>query len=168
MKKIILLILLITQNIICAQDNNFSIHENNLIWQKVYNENINQTDLIKQLQLSGKFDKTELVNNNIDFSFKFTCEDVRPYGYKNMSDAIYFIKGGICTGNIEFKDSKYRVTIFKFDIYEPVNGYKTRPLSDYVIKKGSFRKDPVFDRGFDYLNQHFTKSFSVKSTNDKW
>ncbi|HLV50705.1 MAG TPA: hypothetical protein VKY44_01960 [Flavobacterium sp.] len=181
MKKTIIfmwLILAFTYNL-QAQDsvNNFSSENNKIIWQKVFETNLDFNQLTDKIKESGILEKIEIGENKILGQSKPIEADFKGAGYSEMSTPMYiarsFFDGFVM---IEFKDGKYRVTFKNIMLTQKYNdglskeGEKTT-IETFGLKsgknefKGAFTKSPS-----KILNYTFTKSFDFKSLdkNDNW
>jgi len=158
------LILLLSPVLSFAQLENFSIDNNNVVWQKVFNDSTSTDHLTKQLKLSGKFINVQNLNNDIEFDFEYTRDDFKIYGYTYMRGAFFISNGGVCKGIIEFKDNKYRVTITRIIVKELKPHFNEAPLSEYAVKKNQFRTEKAITESLIYFDKYFIYLFTPKNT----
>lgn len=152
-----------------AQVSNFTIENNNLIWSKVYNDSVSSENLLKIVRTKGKFDQINLANNEINFTLQYSNSDLKPYGYKYMTGAIFLQTGGTCIGLIEFKENRYKVSVYSIKINpDSEEDSKEYPLSEYALKKGEIKKIGTIRKALEFYDGYLTDVFSSKTVNKDW
>ena len=163
MKKLLLLLLF---PLLGFSQHNFSIIKNNLVWEKVFPGSVMPEEMMKQIKLTGKCQFTEFNYDVVDFCITYTPDDLRRYGYRLIPDPSFLAKGGLCTGMVEFKEGRYKVTIFKLECYDPDEGMIIMPVNDFALKDGQLRDRESFERALSYYDQYFTFLFEkIVNTN---
>ena len=165
MKKLILLLLF---PLLGYSQHNFSIVKNNLVWEKVFYSDASPLDIMKQVKLTGKCQYIDYNYDVLDFCITYTREDMKHYGYRLIPDPAFLSGGGLCTGMIEVKDGRYKVTIFKLECYDPEEGLIIEPISDYALKDGELRDRESFERALSYYDQFFTFIFEGITPGNSW
>lgn len=169
MKKIIFFLACFCVVQVYAQNNNFKIDRNNLIWQKVYESQLDITALHNSLRLQPNYTEIKLDKDIISFEFQYEGKkDLSAFGFKKGRFPSFIWPGGSCSGFIEFKDGKYRVTINKIKLIDDYNGELIMNLSDYVVKKGKLRQQRRFTKITDLYNRFFADKFYVKQVVSSW
>lgn len=167
MKYILLLIFIPLLNF--GQSNNFIVTENkNINWINVFNDTISPANFVTALQTTGKFERIEIINNKVEFTFTFNRQDLKLHGYKVLSDPTFIGLGGTCKGFAEFKDNKYRVTLHTIDVNNNTyNSESQSPLNTYLLKNDATLRDgDKYIRALNYFNSFFTNLFTIKIKTD--
>lgn len=157
--------------------NNFSPENNKIIWEKVFETEMDFNQLTDKIKESGTLEKIEIGENRVLGQTKPIDADFKGAGYGEMSTPIYVARNffdGFAV--IEFKDGKYRVTLKKIMLtqqYEDALSTKGEKstIESFGIKKGknemkgAFMKSPSI-----ILDYTFTNTFNFKSVdkNDNW
>lgn len=177
MKKILLLLLMIPFFTFAQNEvNNFKVNDQRLlVWQKVFESDVNPDQLFGQLLSTGFFKDVNKTDSTFFGLFQGIEPDYKGYGSSEMSTPIYiarsFINGGV---RIEIKDGRYRVTLQNLTLEQKYSdglskqGEKSKiegfALSNDKIKSG-FSKKPAA-----ILDYTFNKIFKVSddNSNDDW
>lgn len=159
MKKIFLLFILIS-GFTFAQNKNFEIEDNLIVWKVVYQDSLSVLNLKNNPRLEFKNDSTGVIK-------KTNFED------KKLNQLTADFK-------IESKSGKYRVSVFNIKFYvEPIGlysgGISMQTISEYTIEKSLLKKDgTIREKYFGYnltetLNPHLTDLFKIKKkSNTDW
>jgi len=136
--------------------NNFSIENNKVIWQKVYDTSMSFEQLSKSVTESGLFENLVIDENKITGQLKIISADYKGAGYYEMTTPMYVVRSffdGFVL--IEYKDSKYRAN-FK-------NIMLTQKFDDPIVKQGSKTHIEFYALKRDKQNfaSLFTKSASL-------
>lgn len=142
----------------------YNKEDKNIYWRKTFN-NGEQLDVLRHLsfinaEITHK-DSTKIVGvvkkvlrkDKNDYEFTFNNSHLK--GVSAFPCEMYF--------NIDFKDQRYRVTIYKiiFDARGTIMGAPN--INELLIKKdGDLRK--FADNDFTALDKHFVKIFDIKET----
>ena len=174
MKKITLILFaVLSVSLSYGQDStNFSVVDNGLVWQKVYNTTLTFKQLAEQVKLSGVFesDKLTIVENSLYGELKRMKMDYKGAGY-TKTGAPAFILSNEYSGfaAIDFKDNRYRVTFKKILMSGQINGNnyeKNFPIESQFVREGMIRS--YLNKGaIKVLNYNFTKAFDFKEA-AKW
>lgn len=157
--------------------NNFSLENNKVIWQRVFETDMEFGTLVERIRESGVLLNFTIGDNKVMGDFKPIEADYVGAGYSEMTTPMYiarsFFKGYAV---IEFKDEKYRVTLKnimlaqKYDDGISDEGEKST-LESWAVK----RRKSEFKRAFSkspskILNYTFTETYTfIPSTNnDSW
>jgi hypothetical protein len=152
MKKIVIGFLLFTLTGF-AQNKNFTIEDNLIVWKKIYDDSSNILDLKNNPRLEFKTDSTGYIK-------KTNFED------KKLNQLTGEFK-------IESKNGKYRVSVFNIKFYvTPVGmysgGISMQTISEYTIETSLIKKDgTIREKYFGYnltetLNPHLEELFIIK------
>ncbi len=181
MKKtfILLSVICIFSFSIKAQEtiNNFSAENNKIIWQKVFETELNLNQLTEKIKESGILEDIEIGENKILGQTKPIDADFKGAGFGEMSTPMYIARSffdGFAL--IEFKDGKYRVTLKNIMLTQQYDdglseeGEKST-IESFGIKrgknemKGAFKTSPSI-----ILDYTLTNSFTFKLTekDDIW
>jgi len=116
MKTLIFLIYLpILIGFSTSETDNFEIENGKLIWQKVYETELTKEQLTDKIKSSGNFKNVELNESGIIAEINNLTLDFKGYGSSEMSTPMYIARNSVNSFvQIEFKDSKYRVSIKKY------------------------------------------------------
>lgn len=161
MKNYFFLFCFIQLQISFAQ-HNFNTDNSTLVWQKVINDTTSITAksaTLKQLGFS-----TEVQNNTIIISKPYSLEELEPHGYKWSGFPTYMFPGEF-SGIVEFKDSKFRVTITSIQLNNITFNTKLQ-LSEYVLKKGEINQKKHHLKVLNTFNSYFTALFTKSPDND--
>ena len=165
MKKLLLLLLF---PLLGFGQHNFSIIKSNLVWEKVFPGTVTPEEMMKQIKLTGKCQYVDFNYDVLDFCISYTPDDFKRYGYRNLPDPSFLSEGGICTGMIEFKEGRYKVTVFKLECYDPVDGIVIYPVNNYVLKDGEMRDSDRYERSLSYYDQYFSYLFDKMPEGKAW
>ena len=181
MKKINILISFIFAFIISlnAQEsiNNFFPENNKIIWQKVFETEMEFNQLVAEIKESGILQNIEIGENKILGQTKPIDADFKGAGYGEMSTPMYVARNffdGFAI--IEFKDGKYRVTLKnimltqQYDDTLSEEGEKTT-IETYGIKKGKNSIKKAFTKSSSIiLDYTFSNTFTFEPSdiNDNW
>jgi hypothetical protein len=160
-----------------AQDEtkNFSIESNSLIWQKVYETDLNFEELQTAIKEAGTFEYIEVSENSIIGDVKPFRSDYKSAGYSTaMAPIIVARSDNKGFAIIEYKEGKYRITFknlkFKQRSTDPLfeKGEETT-LEEMAIKKGEFKKS-FLKATATILNYSFSEHFKFEKPvqNDNW
>lgn len=165
--KLFIFILSLISTAIYSQTN-FQIIENNTVWQKVYEDSINIESYLKHLKLTGKFQSIDIINEKtINFTLKYNSEDLKPFGYRFMNDAIFLQHPASASGTIELKENRYRINIFSIELTDP-STKDTLSINEYFLRKGKFREMKTVVRAIEYYDKLFLSIFAKKDISDQW
>jgi len=153
--------------------NNFLIEENKVIWQKVFETPLSFRDVVEKVKESGAMTSMEEGDTKIIGDLKPLPADFKGAGYTMMNTAIIVTSSDLLGYVlVEYKDNRYRVTIKNIQLSQKYDdplsemGQKTS-IEVYAIKKGEF-KNSFLNSISKILDYTFTKTFSVKKSNDNW
>jgi hypothetical protein len=153
----VIILLLIT---ITAQAQHIEVVNNKLQWQKVYNTDLSQEEVLKALYLKGV--KSQ---NSAQLMVNFTTTDLEPYGFKSSKFATYIQLGGNYTATLEFKQGKYRVTVNNIMVRNLLNEEIHLDISEFMVRRGQLRTGKSHQKVKQLLEAYFTEFFKV-TTND--
>jgi hypothetical protein len=177
MKHLLIIFISVFITNIQSDNENFQVENGSLVWQKVYQTDLSQEELIKQIKTSGKFDEIKSFEDNLSASISRNKLDFKELGESNSSVPIYIASSDI-SGFIlfEFKEKKYRVTVKNIKLVQQYKDALSEEgeltnIEDFALKnknsefRSSFLKKPA-----QILDYTFTKLTKIekKSTNDEW
>jgi len=160
MKTLILLIFAIP----ALAQTNFTVANNTVVWQKVYQD----TTSFNQYYAFLKHNHFTVTADGefIDFSKDFTTQEFKPYGYRAMEFPTLFYDGYI-KGNVEFKDGKYRVTINQIIFKDALTLETYNPIEDWFIKNGTLKTSNMHTKVLTTMDAYFLNQFTYQ-TPDGW
>lgn len=149
-------------------NHNFKIESNNLIWQKVYENENSIHDLYESLRQQGNYEKIYIVRDEVIFTINFESKnELEAHGYKSSSYPSYIKPGGKFTGYLQKKDNKYRVTITNVDFNW--NGDLVENIDDATLKKGELRDNNRTKKVIQLFDRYFNSKFDlVKNNEQNW
>lgn len=148
---------------------NFKMEDGNLLWQKVYETELSNDEIIKSFKTSGIIKDIETLENSLTGTIENLNLDYSGYGKTEINTAMYisrnYFKSFVL---IEFKKSKYRITLKQMKLVQKFSDGLNKEgeiseLKDYSIKNNnsnfrkSFKKSPS-----KILNFTFDKVFEIK------
>lgn len=180
MKKLIFLVGIIFSIALTlkAQEpvNNFLLENNKIIWQKVFETEMNFDELVEKIKESGIFLEPEIGENKILGQTKPIEADFVGAGYSEMSTPIFVARSffdGFAI--IDFKDGKYRGTLKNIMLTQKYADVLTEEgekstLESFGVKKRKNRLKRGFTKSTSaILDYTFTKQFKFKQdTDDGW
>lgn len=172
-KNILLLAILITQNIFSQNQtdtlHNFKVEDNVLIWQKVFETNLKEKEktFITKIITHFKYNNLQEIDNIISFSVSDDTIDYKKYGGKWGTTAIFVQYPNNYLVVVDFKESKYRITIKNINLSSNNRNLATN-LEDYVLRNNQIKNSKTFNKALDYYNKHFTEKFTITTKKDDW
>ena len=160
-----------------SETDNFLIENGQVIWQKVYETDLTNEELIGQIKTSGPFENVSENNESLTAEINQLSMDFKGYGVSEMSTPMYVSRSYVKTFVlIEFKEKRYRVTLknIKFvQKYEDALSKEgeTTDLELFALKKrntefkSSFLNKP--SKIMDFTFQKVT-DFNGEVKEDKW
>lgn len=151
MKRLILIFTFFAQLTFSQNNYNFSIQNNLVEWQKVYETNLTKNDIESILKTNGIFKNIDFGENSITGYIENISADYKGAGSTGMNTSFY-VQNSTIAGQfqLEFKEGKYRAIINGINLKTTNNlsgggisvmsANSTQPLSDYAIKNSQFRK----------------------------
>lgn len=156
-------------------NNNFLIEDNKLIWQKVFEKQLDFDELQKEIKETGIIENMEVSNISIIGDLRQLSIDYKGAGYNGANTPIIITRSNLtayCL--IEFKENKYRVTLRNINLIQKSDdvlfkmGEKTS-LDIMAIKDGNFRKAFIKTSSV-IIDYSFSNAFSLSTDkkNDNW
>lgn len=151
---------------------NFKLNEVNLVWQKVYETELSNNEILKSFKTSGIITEIDTLENSITGTIKNLSLDYKGFGKSEMSTSMYITRSYFqCFVLIELKEKRYRITLKEMKLVQKYSDALSEEgeiseLEDYAIKnskkdfKKSFKKSPS-----GILNYTFDKVFLMKNKN---
>ena len=174
MKKIIILFLLITGSVYSQKfvDSlfTFKVVDNEIIWQKIFTSEVEslQNTFRKQVVTNLQLENLQEIGGTMSFVVKDEKIDFKKYGGTWGGTATYLQYPQSFLVVIEFKDSRYRVTIKSIKVDFSSANLGISKLDDIILKKGKFKNTKYVKKSLSYYHRHFTEKFTLKQKNDDW
>jgi hypothetical protein len=157
-----------------AQEQNFTVEDGTLIWQKVFTTELSFKELSKLVKTSGIYSDVEIIDNSIIGKVEDLEPDFKGAGYSEMSTPMYISRNFLdCHGLIEFKDGRYRVTLKKIYLTQKYDdgvseeGERTS-LETYAVKRrGDKMKGLFLQKPSEIFNYTFEKKFNFQVKKDE-
>ena len=161
-----------------SQDNTFNLKidkNGQVIWQKIFDTDLNFSELINKVKMSGNVLNIENTENSIFGEMRRLECDYIGAGYKRAGVAISILANDLIGYvNIDFKEGKYRVTLKNLKYIHKMNTPVGRQdqITDFdstVLKNGKFRKRLNSNHQAEIIDYTFTKAFSFeKEETNEW
>src|SRR5690606_2732900 len=112
MKRLILIFTFLSQLTFAQNNYNFSIQNNQIEWQKIYETNLTKNEVASILKTNGIFKNISFEENSITGNIEDISADYKGAGSTGMTTSIY-VQNSTIAGKFqrEFKEGKYRVTM---------------------------------------------------------
>lgn len=116
MNKLVITLLFILAPLLCFAQNdndyNFSVHEGEIIWQRVFQDSRPFDELCDVAKASKAFENVVINGSKIEGSLTPERADIRGAGYSNMS-ATFLVSNSYLAANfvLQWKEGRYRVTL---------------------------------------------------------
>lgn len=164
--KHILTILSLIITINSTGQNNFTIKDHSIQWQKVFNDEVDIIDLIKHLKTVTGLTNITDIDNQISTTIDNDNVNYKNYGGKTMTTLIALNHQLFASAIIDIKPNRYRVTVNNIYFIDDWSE-TTIKLSEISLKKsGHLKTSKTITNGLDYLNQHFTERFTYHKPTD--
>lgn len=176
MRKLAFLLALLWTIPSVAQVNNFSIVDGRLVWQNIFETQLDQGQIEKLIIESGHF--TDIVNtgDKITFYCPRTKVEYERFGYRWGNIPVYIPAHDLsffCT--IQFKEGRYRATVEKMMLTENRtdglhNEGETHTLDFFATKNGEFREQ-FTRKPSDIYNKMILEMLDVRekaALDDNW
>jgi hypothetical protein len=152
---------------------NFKIEEGTFLWQKIYETELSNEDLINSIKTSGIIKEIQNMENSLTGIIENLNLDYKGFGKSEMNTAMYisrsYFKSFVL---IEFKEGKYRITLKEMKLVQKYSDGLSEEgeiseLRNFAVKnskskfKKSFKKAPA-----GILNFTFDKVFKFKKKSD--
>lgn len=172
MKQIMLVmaLVLIFSDTAFSQDNifNFKIDESGqVIWQKIYETEMDFTGLVSEIKTSGNIQEAEVQGNRLFGDLRRLEFDFRGLGLKRASAPMSLL-GNDLLGfvNIDYKEGRYRVIVRNMKYISKLDTpfSKQDQIFDFdeaVTKKGEFRKNFNANHQAEIIDYTLSKTFSL-------
>ncbi len=95
-----------------TETDNFTIENGKVIWQKVYETDLTNENLIGRIKTSGQFENISENEESLTAKINQLSMDFKGYGVSEMSTPMYVSRSYVKTFVlIQFKEKRYRVTL---------------------------------------------------------
>ena len=184
MKKILLFSLLIISQLLFSQIENFTLSNNQVKWNKVYESSKTLQDVKNEIGGRNNLKIIEENENSIIGEFSNLTMDYKKAGFTYMGTPIVLNETNKFSGSfkIEFKENRYRATIWNLNskgmnmtLYGGGLGLGSElstNLEELLLKKGNteFRKNAykVVGKIIDTTFQNLMDFTMTSSTNNEW
>lgn len=114
MKRLFLLIILLSATILSTKAQGFYVDNDKLAWQKIFQSDMNAVDIVKSMHMSGDFRDIEIIDESfIVATLRLINVDYEKLGYKRMNLPLYISNNYFGPANIiiQVKEGRYLVTI---------------------------------------------------------
>ena len=169
MKNLLILSTLVISMLIdgiTGVNHNFKIESNNLIWQKVYDNENSIHDLYESLRQQGNYEKIYIVRDEVIFTINFESKnELEAHGYRSGGYPSYIKPGGKFTGYLQKKEGKYRVTITNIDFNW--NGDLVENIDDATLKKGELRDNNKTKKVIQLFDRYFNTKFDFTNAQEQ-
>lgn len=150
---------------------NFKIEKTELIWQKVYKSEVDSKELFKKEVVSSlRGQNLQEFENRISFVITNDKIDFKRLGGKWGNTPSYVQVPQNYLVIVDFKPSKYRVTIKSIETDFSAVGMGKNLLSELVVKRrnSKFRGSESHKRALKYYDLYFQSKFEIKQKKDNW
>lgn len=171
MKRTISLISLLLVCLCAHAQDCFSVQDGHVIWQEVYETDLDSTSIVASLQASGKL--TDIINTPGGLSCTIAphMPDYLGAGFSSMQVAMLLTRSDMMShALIQFREGRYRVTVS--DISFHVTGIVTVPefttlIEDYLDRKGNFKNTFRSNHVDEVLDYDFNRIFELKDIEEE-
>lgn len=169
MKNFFLTLLLVCiQFATFSQENNgFHINSGKLEWEKVFESNLTQTEILDLLKINGKVSKIEIKDSRILANVARVEPDYKGLGIAEMTAPIYIARSWV-NGKlvIDFKEGRYKVILRDILLTQKYTDGSSdvgeiSTLDSFAISKLEF-KNAFLKSPSKILDYTFTKEFSFE------
>ena len=176
MKKLLLLLVLISKSVFGQETSNFKIENRDLVWQFIFETDLSQEELKQELSTKGIWESFEKVGDDLIGICSGMDADFKGAGYSEMSVPMYVARMSMDFHSlIQFKDGRYRVTITNIKLVQKYDDPLTKQgqvisLSDFAVnKKGDF-KTMFLKKPSEIYNYTFISSLEIhqNENTDDW
>lgn len=176
MKKLLLLLLFISQSMFGQETNNFKIENRDLIWQYIFETDLSQEELKQELSTKGLWESFEKVGDDLIGICSGIDADFKGAGYGEMSVPMYVARMSINFHSlIQFKDGRYRVTITNIKLVQKyddplVKQGQVISLNDFAVKRNGDFKTMFLRKPSEIYNYTFMSSLEIQQNErpDDW
>ncbi|MFD0863043.1 hypothetical protein ACFQ1M_12580 [Sungkyunkwania multivorans] len=138
----------------------FKIKDDQLVWQKVYQEGIDLHRMASVLLTQPDTKEAYVKNGVLFFKKEFdNTKDLSPLGYSKIEYPSYLGFGGIYWGNIQKREGVYKVTIDEVHLIEDEKGVLTENLESLIAKKGALKQNKRTMKVLSLLDEYFLTKF---------
>jgi hypothetical protein len=153
----------------------FNILNNEVLWQGLYETQLNQKDILKSMYTSNNFSNIFVVDSTMITGLlkpiKFNIED---YGLRYMKTPMFLSQNmlGPAFFVIEIKEGKYRVTVRDIRLTAHVNTQLTpygsvSHIESIALSEGNFTSS-FLDYADTLYHQLLVKAFIMVKWNEEW
>ena len=150
MKKLVLVLFLLTSIMVFSQNKNFIVDNGLINWRYIYEDSTSVSELKSNPRLDFKTDSTGVIKKT-----NFEDNNLRKF---------------VAEFKIDKKKNKYRVTVYNFifDMDDAMGAIIAKPItytieSTFLKSDGTIRKSLVFGYNLtEVLNPHLLKLFTIK------
>ena len=165
-----------------AQDTkNFKIVKEKLVWQKVFETELTEEEIIESLKKTEYIDSVKKIKETTYSAIIVEMPlDFRDYGLTSMGVPMYIARSDLLASvTIDIKPGKYRVTISSMTLRQrytdplTMEGQKT-DLQIFALKKGNTQFKSMFlGNASSVINYTINKAFTLKKVekeaeDDNW
>lgn len=150
-----------------AQLNNLKLQDDQIIWQKVYEDSLSVSDICWILECTGEFESIVPDYDHGTISC-YNAAKVIPfakYGYSHSQMQI-FLSGGLFSYHaiIQVKPGRFRVSVTDMSFLDKVNRARTS-LEFYAVKDATFAKSFVNGDSPVVIDKYLTDTFDLTYRN---
>lgn len=147
----------------------FKLEDGNFIWQKVYETELSNDDLVKYFKTSGIIKNLDNLKNSITGTIVNLDLDYKGFGNTEMNTAMYISRSYFNSFIlIELKDGRYRITLKEMKLVQKYSDGlneegEISELKDYAIKNNNSDFKKMFTKSpSGIINYTFAKVFEIK------
>jgi hypothetical protein len=149
---------------------NFEIEGREIIWQKVFDSNLNNEEIIEKIKDSGTIENLSFGENKVSGDLKPMEADFRGAGYSEIGTPMIvyrsFINGFVIA---EFKEGKYRITIKRIILTKKYDQGDKTSLEYYGLNRRNEFTNVFRKSAGEILDFTFSEKFNfAKIQNDTW
>jgi hypothetical protein len=164
--KYLVLLIFFTSN--CQSQNNFTVIDNQLQWQKVYDAELTKDELKESIKKKTKFEDLYLNFASRVGPFKIECDFSMPIYMRD--EFTYYV-------TIDHKAQKYRVTVTNIrlipsttiSLFDVTTSESSASFSGYVVKNsGELKSNRLTKKVIDCIDKKFQIDFNFKKITSDW
>lgn len=155
---------------VLAHCQEFSIKDGKVSWERIYDTDMNNGDILRSLYISNRFfDIVQVDSTLIVGHVKYKKLDYESFGYSRMRLPMYLTNEAIGPAFfvLQIKEGKYRVVVSDIQLTSLIQPYGKSSLDFYAIEGGELSED--FKKyGIQMVSDLFSKAFTLEKLDSEW
>jgi len=168
-QTIAFLLITLSTFVVRAQDpDTFILRDGDIIWQKVYQTDMDSTAVVGYLQASGQLKDFTNTPGGLVCSIIPRQMDYRGAGFRYIQVVAVVLDNEMeGTALIQFKDGRYRVTVNHIRFVSELPMFPDLTMADFIDRKG-IQKVFYSKNTAAILDYELNSIFEISETEDSW